>query len=77
MTIVDVHAAKTHLSRLIEHACAGEEIVMARDNRPVVRLVPIEQRGPRKQFGSMQGMVAIGPEFFEPLPPQELDGWEG
>ena len=77
MTIVNVHAAKTHLSRLIERVCAGEEIVIARDNRPVVRLVPVEQREPRKQFGSMQGQVAIGPEFFEPLPPDEMEGWEG
>ena len=72
-----MNAAKTHLSRLIEQACAGEEIVIARDNRPVVRLVPVEQREPRKQFGSMKGLVAIGPEFFEPLPPEVLEACEG
>jgi prevent-host-death family protein len=76
MKIVNVHAAKTNLSRLIEQACAGEEIVIARDNRPVVRLVPVESREPRKQFGSMQGLIAIGPEFFEPLPAHELEEWE-
>jgi prevent-host-death family protein len=76
MKIVNVHAAKTSLSRLIEQACAGEEIVIARDNRPVVRLVPVERQEPRKQFGSMKGVIDIGPEFFEPLPPDELDAWE-
>ncbi len=76
MEIVNVHAAKTNLSRLIERACAGEEIVIARNNEPVVRLVPVEASAPRKQFGSMKGLIAIGPEFFEPLPPEELDAWE-
>ena len=51
--------------------------MIGRDNRPVVRLVPVAQREPRKQFGSMKGLVAIGPEFFEPLPPEELEAWEG
>ena len=76
MSIYNVHAAKTHLSRLIERACAGEEVVIARNNEPVVRLVPVEQSEPRKQFGSMKGLIEIGPEFFEPLPPEELDAWD-
>ena len=76
MKIVNVHAAKTNLSRLIEQACAGEEIVIARDNRPMVRLVPVEHREPRKQFGSMKGTIEVGAEFFEPLPEDELDAWE-
>ena len=77
MTIVNVHAAKTNLSRLIEQACAGEEVVIARDGEPMVRLVPVERREPRKQFGSMRGLIELGPEFFEPLPEEELDRWEG
>jgi prevent-host-death family protein len=76
MKIVNVHAAKTHLSRLIEQACAGEEIVIARDNQPMVRLVPVEAREPRREPGSLRGQVEIGPEFFEPLPPDELDAWD-
>lgn len=76
MEIVNVHAAKTNLSRLIERAVAGEEIVIARNNEPVVRLVPVGQVQPRRQPGSLRGVVEIGPEFFEPLPADELEGWE-
>ena len=76
MRIVNIHAAKTHLSRLIEQACAGEEIVIARGNRPVVRLVPLDAAEPRKEFGSMEGVIGIGPEFFDPLPEEELEGWD-
>ncbi len=76
MEIFNVHAAKTHLSRLIERAMAGEEIVIARNNEPVVRLVPVAAPEPRKRFGSMKGLMEVGPEFFEPLPPEELDAWE-
>ena len=77
MKIVNVHAAKTNLSRLIEQACAGEEVVIARDGEPMVRLVPVGRKEPRKQFGSMRGLIEVGPEFFEPLPADELDEWEG
>lgn len=76
MPIVNIHAAKTHLSRLIEEACAGEDVVIARNNEPVVRLVPVDASEPRKQFGSMKDLIEIGPEFFEPLPADELDAWE-
>ena len=76
MRIVNIHAAKTHLSRLIEQACAGEEIVIARGNRPVVRLVPVDATEPRTEFGSMAGLIEIGPEFFEPLPEEELERWD-
>ena len=72
----NVHAAKTHLSRLNERACAGEEIVIARNSEPVVRLVPVEAAAPRKQFGSMKGRIGLGPEFFERLSPEEMDAWE-
>lgn len=76
MEIINVHAAKTHLSRLIERACNGEEIVIARNNEPVVRLVPVGRDEPRKQFGSMKGLIELGPEFFDPLPAEELDAWD-
>lgn len=75
MHIVNVHAAKTHLSRLIEQACAGEEIVIARNNQPVVKLVPIRGTEPRRQRGSLEGRVVVSDSFFDPLPPDELDAW--
>ena len=71
---ISIHAAKTHLSRLIARAEAGEEIVIARGRKPVAKLVPIANK-PKRVFGAMKGQFTIGPEFFEPLPPEELDTW--
>lgn len=76
MAIFNVHTAKTHLSRLIERACAGEEIVIARNNEPAVRLVPVEDATPCRRRGSLKGEVVVPDSFFDPLPPEELDAWE-
>jgi prevent-host-death family protein len=67
-----VHAAKTHLSRLIERACAGEQVVIARNNVPVVRLVPIGPQPARRRFGAMKGRARTTKAFFEALPEAEL-----
>lgn len=73
---ISIHAAKTHLSRLIARAEAGEEIIIARGNKPVVKLVSIEKAKPKRVPGRWKGKISIGPEFFEPLPPDELDAWD-
>jgi len=75
MGIVTIHQAKTNLSRLIERASEGEEVIIARGDKPVARLVAIEVRG-KRQPGSLKGKLRVGPEFFEPLPEGELAGWE-
>ena len=72
---VTVHAAKTHLSRLIEAALAGEDVVIARGDKPVVRLVPIEPKD--FQIGLLAGQLGAGPDFLQPMDPDELDLWEG
>jgi prevent-host-death family protein len=76
MKTFTIHQAKTNLSKLIEKACQGEEIVIARGPEPVVRLVPIADTKGRRQPGSLRGKLRVGPEFFEPLPADELRGWE-
>ncbi|HET8657268.1 MAG TPA: type II toxin-antitoxin system prevent-host-death family antitoxin [Longimicrobiaceae bacterium] len=75
MEIVNVHAAKTHLSKLIARACAGEEIVIARDSQPMVRLVPVAREEPKRQRGSLEGQVVVPDSFFDPLPEEELEAW--
>jgi len=75
MTQVSVHEAKTNLSRLIASALEGDDVVIARGNVPVVRLMPVKPRGTR-QFGALKGEIAIDVRFFEPLPADEIDGWE-
>ena len=73
---ISVHAAKTHLSRLIERACAGEEVIICRGKHPVVRLVPIDQPLPERKFGALRGKLIVDESFFEPLPADELEAWE-
>lgn len=73
MSFVTIHQAKTNLSRLIEKASRGEEVIIARGSKPVARLVAIEVKGNR-QPGSLKGKLRVGPEFFEPLPAAELSG---
>jgi prevent-host-death family protein len=73
MTTVNVHHAKTHLSRLLERVAAGEEVVIARAGHPVARLVPINPNEPRKP-GLAKGRLTDA--FFEPLPAGELDSWQ-
>ncbi len=75
MTTVTVHAAKTHLSRLIQQACAGEEVIIARGSEPVVRLVPISPKPSGRVFGAMRGRARVTSAFFEPLPEKELEAW--
>jgi prevent-host-death family protein len=77
MTTVTIHAAKTHLSKLIEQAEQGEEVIIARGKKPVARLIPYQSEQPKRGFGSMKGRAMIGPEFWEPLPEEELKLWEG
>jgi prevent-host-death family protein len=72
---VTIHAAKTTLSRLIEQAHAGEEIIIARGDVPVARLVPIIEQLPKRQAGTLRGVVNVTDAFFDPLPPEELEAW--
>ena len=73
MKPVTVHVAKTHLAKLIERACAGEDVVIARGRTPVVRLVPVKQAQPLRHFGAMRGRARTTKAFFAPLPPEELE----
>jgi antitoxin (DNA-binding transcriptional repressor) of toxin-antitoxin stability system len=71
-----IHAAKTDLSRLIKRACAGEEVVIARGDTPVVRLVPVARPVRKRMFGALKGKASTTAAFFEPLAARELDAWE-
>jgi len=68
VTKVNVHEAKTSLSRLLERARAGEEIVIAKAGKPYVRLVAVTERPPRRKAGTLAGLVKIDDSFFDPLP---------
>ena len=76
MATVNFHEAKTHLSCLLARVEAGEEVIIARNGKPVVELVRCKRRGKRK-FGAMKGKITIDDSFFDPLPEEELRLWEG
>ena len=76
MHFVKVHEAKTNLSKLIERVCHGEEVIIARGATPVVRLVAVGEVQGRRHPGALRGKLRVGPEFFEPLPAEELAAWE-
>lgn len=76
MKTVTIHRAKTTLSQLIEKACDGEDIVIARGDTPVVRLVPIGGQAGKRRPGILSGKLQVGPEFFESLPTEDLEAWE-
>jgi prevent-host-death family protein len=75
MTEVNVHEAKTHLSRLLARVEGGEEIVIARAGRPVARLVPARGVRGRRQRGRFVGKGRIAADFNAPLPPEILGGF--
>ncbi|WP_157263653.1 type II toxin-antitoxin system Phd/YefM family antitoxin [Azohydromonas aeria] len=77
MRTVNVHEAKTQLSRLLEAVEAGEEVVIARSGRPVARLVGLARTAPRRQLGLLAGRFTVPDDFDAPLPEAELRLFEG
>lgn len=73
---VNVHEAKTHLSRLLERAMAGEEVIIMRAGRRLVRLTPVEAAPVRRKLGSAKGDFAVPDDFDSPLPDEVLEEFE-
>ena len=76
MITVNVHEAKTNLSRLLAQVESGEEVIIARNGKPVARLAPVQKRG-KPQTDVFKGKFVLPDSFFEPLPGEELKAWEG
>lgn len=77
MTIVNVHQAKTQLSKLLEAVEAGEEVIIARAGKPVARLMPLARSQPRRKLGSLAGRFTVPDDFDAPLPDAVLALFEG
>ena len=73
----NMHEAKTHFSKLIALVENGEEVVVAKDGHPVARVVPIEKPIPPRRPGSAKGEFVVPDAFFEPLPPDMMEVFEG
>jgi prevent-host-death family protein len=76
MAVYNMHDAKTQLSKLAERAAQGEEIVIARNGRPLARLMPMPERKPIR-LGLWKGQIRVGDDFDDPLPPDIQEAFEG
>ena len=76
MIKVNVHQAKTQLSRLLARVSAGEEVVIAKSGKPIARLVPWDQNKKNRVAGKDRDLLQVPVDFDEPLPPQILEGFE-
>ena len=74
---VNIHDAKTNLSRLVEEVANGAEIVIAKAGKPVAKLVPIKPAVPVRKPGFLKGKIRIAKDFDAPLPPEMLTAFEG
>jgi prevent-host-death family protein len=77
MQTVNIHAAKTHLSRLVDEVAEGAEIVIAKAGKPVAKLVPLKPRSGRRKLGALAGKLVVPDDFDAPLPDEVLSDFEG
>lgn len=77
MTRLNVHEAKTHLSRYLDRVEAGETLILCRHNKPIAEVRPIKPRAKRKRVFGIYDGFGVSPEFFEPMPEDELRLWNG
>jgi prevent-host-death family protein len=77
MLTVNIHEAKTHLSKLVEQAHAGQEIVIARAGKPVARLIPVGKQQARRSLGALAGRFSVPTDFDAPLPEEVTQVFEG
>lgn len=77
MQTVNIHEAKTHLSRLLEQVAGGEEVVIARAGKAIARLVPLEAKPKKRQLGLLKGKLKVPDDFDAPMTDEELSLFEG
>lgn len=77
MRTVNIHAAKTQLSRLVEAAAAGEEIIIAKSGKPMARLGPLVQPQKKRRLGVLAGKLRVPEDFDAPLPDEVIEAFEG
>lgn len=73
---VGIRAARTRLSKLVDKAAAGHEIVITRAGRPVARLVPLASTGRRRKLGALEGKLAIPDDFDAPVPAEVIAAFD-
>ena len=76
-TVINIHHAKTHLSRIVDEAAAGQEVIIAKAGRQMARLVPIDSKPRPKRFGGLKGRVKVPDNFNAPLDAAVIAAFEG
>lgn len=74
-TVINIHEAKTHLSRIVEEVAAGKEVIIAKAGRPIARLVPLAPLVKPKKFGTLKGKIHAPDDFNRPLPDDVLESF--
>ncbi|HVE43933.1 MAG TPA: type II toxin-antitoxin system Phd/YefM family antitoxin [Gammaproteobacteria bacterium] len=77
MTTVNIHEAKTHFSKLIQEVMQGEEVIIARDGNPVVRLIIYTEETKQRHGGQLKGLIEMSDDFDAPLPNALLSQFYG
>lgn len=77
MKEVNIHEAKTHLSKLLQLVAEGEEVLISKSGKPVAKLVPINNSKGSRKPGLLKGKIVIGADFDDPLPPEVLNAFIG
>ena len=75
MKIYNVNQVKTHLSKILHQVELGDDVVVARYNQPVARIIPYQDKEIKRQFGSLKDVFTFDDSFFEQLPDSELSAW--
>lgn len=75
MKTINIHAAKTHLSSLVEEAAKGEDIIIAKAGKPVARLTALQNRQVERKPGGLKGMIHAKEDFDDPLPPEVVEAF--
>ena len=76
-TTINIHEAKTHLSRLVDEVAAGTEIIIAKAGKPMARLAPLSSPARKKQLGLLKGKIKVPDDFNAPLDDDTLTSFEG
>jgi prevent-host-death family protein len=76
MKTINIHQAKTQLSRIVEEVASGQEVIIAKAGRPVAKLVPLKSSEKKRQLGLLKGKLTIRGDFDAPLPGAILESFE-
>jgi len=76
MSAINIHEAKTHLSRIVDEVAAGKEVLIAKAGKPMARLSPLKPTHKPIRFGLLKGKVKIAADFDAPLPDDIIDSFE-